>query len=170
MPEPTACIWVSHHYRQRGRRCPSQRPGRVCRCHSARWHCPLSAGSGPYRLSTVPRMKEGTAGEHSDAGKPAVIPVPAAYQLRGDSRGATGRGLPSPHLTLPPVLDCSDSSLLSILMPGRGPSQRCQRPHSLCSVAGDSLVSNDTDPSLLPTPSLLPSAALTKASNPLGLV
>lgn len=160
MPEPTACIWVSHHYRQRGRRCPSRRPGRVCRCHSARWHCPLSAGSGPYRLSKVPRMKEGTAGEHSAAGKPAVIPVPAAW----------GQGLPSPHLTLPSVLGCSDSSLLSILMPGRGPSQRCQRPHSLCSVADDSLVSNNTDPSLLPTPSLLPSAALTKASNPLGLV
>lgn len=66
MPDPTVCIWVSHKALQTARAflppllkkakreaMPSQSPGWVCRCHSPRRHCPLSAGSGLFRLSTV---------------------------------------------------------------------------------------------------------------------
>lgn len=147
MPDPTVCIWVSHKALQMARAflppllkkakreaMPSQSPGWVCRCHSPRRHCPLSAGSGLCRLSTVLQV------EYSDTGKSAGIAV--LGRGGGDGRGVAGPSLPSPLLTLPPVLGCSDSRLLSILIPGRVPSQRCQRPHSLFSVAGDSLVSN----------------------------
>lgn len=101
MSDPTACIWVSHHSLQTGFPASAPEPGKEGGDAFPEPWAGLQVSLSPVALSVVFRVKSlqtkhSVAVEYSDAGKLAVIAVPAAWGRQRSDRMRPALFLPAP--------------------------------------------------------------------------